>query len=189
MLVPSCLWCRRIRSRVFLHAFIPWSRAGHWYHVALSSRPASAPPWGRNPVPPSACFIDYLPARLTLPRHDFDKGCAGERDLPHPGIEPGSPALQADSLPTELSGKPWGGKTVFQWWSCPESKCPDSLRLPPRIQQSLSWLFPGPVPPWSTAFLSSSLWEPSWSEGWITGMTHLCWNSETLNSPVSSGWT
>ena len=27
-------------------------------------------------------------------------------DLPDPGIEPGSPALQADSLPAELSGKP-----------------------------------------------------------------------------------
>ena len=26
-------------------------------------------------------------------------------DLPNPGIEPGSPTLQADSLPTELSGK------------------------------------------------------------------------------------
>ena len=26
-------------------------------------------------------------------------------DLPDPGIELGSPALQADSLPTELSGK------------------------------------------------------------------------------------
>ena len=26
-------------------------------------------------------------------------------DLPNPGIEPGSPALQADSLPTELRGK------------------------------------------------------------------------------------
>ena len=26
-------------------------------------------------------------------------------DLPDPGIEPGSPALQADSLPTELRGK------------------------------------------------------------------------------------
>ena len=25
-------------------------------------------------------------------------------DLPDPGIEPGSPAMQADSLPTELSG-------------------------------------------------------------------------------------
>ena len=24
-------------------------------------------------------------------------------DLPHPGIEPGSPALQADALPSELS--------------------------------------------------------------------------------------
>ena len=27
-------------------------------------------------------------------------------DLPDPGIEPGSPALQADSLLTELQGKP-----------------------------------------------------------------------------------
>ena len=27
-------------------------------------------------------------------------------DLPQPGTEPGSPALQADSLLTELSGKP-----------------------------------------------------------------------------------
>ena len=27
-------------------------------------------------------------------------------DLPNPGIEPGSPALQVDSLPTELWGKP-----------------------------------------------------------------------------------
>ena len=27
-------------------------------------------------------------------------------DLPNPGIEPGSPALQVDSLPTELQGKP-----------------------------------------------------------------------------------
>ena len=29
------------------------------------------------------------------------------RDLPNPGIKPGSPALQADSLPAELPGKPW----------------------------------------------------------------------------------
>ena len=26
-------------------------------------------------------------------------------DLPNPGIKPGSPALQVDSLPTELRGK------------------------------------------------------------------------------------
>ena len=29
-------------------------------------------------------------------------------DLPNPGIEPRSPALQADSLPSEPPGKPWG---------------------------------------------------------------------------------
>ena len=29
-------------------------------------------------------------------------------DLPNPGIEPGSPALQVDSLPTDLKGKPHG---------------------------------------------------------------------------------
>ena len=34
-------------------------------------------------------------------------------DLPDPGIEPGFPALQADTLPTELSGKP----LVHFWWS------------------------------------------------------------------------
>ena len=28
-------------------------------------------------------------------------------DLPDPGIEPGSPALQADSLQSEPPGKPW----------------------------------------------------------------------------------
>ena len=30
-----------------------------------------------------------------------------EWDLPHPGIEPRSPALQADSLTSEPPGKPW----------------------------------------------------------------------------------
>ena len=30
--------------------------------------------------------------------------------LPDPGIEPGCPALQADSLPPELSGKPLESK-------------------------------------------------------------------------------
>ena len=32
-------------------------------------------------------------------------------DLPDPGIKPGSPALQADSLPTELRGKPFLSST------------------------------------------------------------------------------
>ena len=32
--------------------------------------------------------------------------CPSPGDLPDPGIEPGSPALQVDSLPAELLGKP-----------------------------------------------------------------------------------
>ena len=34
-------------------------------------------------------------------------------DLPDPGIEPGSPALQADSLPGEQPGKPQNLKTII----------------------------------------------------------------------------
>ena len=33
-------------------------------------------------------------------------------DLPNPGIEPGSPILQADSLPSEPEGSPCGGERV-----------------------------------------------------------------------------
>ena len=35
-------------------------------------------------------------------------------DLPNPGIEPEFPALQVDSLPTELLGKPWKIKKSSQ---------------------------------------------------------------------------
>ena len=34
------------------------------------------------------------------------KALPSPRDLPHPGIEPGPPALQADSSPAEQPGKP-----------------------------------------------------------------------------------
>ena len=39
-------------------------------------------------------------------------------DLPNPGIEPGSPALQADSLPPEPLGKP---QELFQYIMCIDS--------------------------------------------------------------------
>ena len=48
------------------------------------------------------------PLSIGLPRQEYWSGqpVPSPRDLPNPGIEPGSPALQADSLPTELPGKP-----------------------------------------------------------------------------------
>ena len=36
-------------------------------------------------------------------------------DLPDPGIKPWSPALQVDSLPVELSGKPRGQESRHKW--------------------------------------------------------------------------
>ena len=53
------------------------------------------------------------PTRLLCPWHFPGKGIGVGRHfllqgkLPDPGIKPGSPALQAASLPTELRGKPY----------------------------------------------------------------------------------
>ena len=58
-----------------------------------------------------ACFCN--PVNWSLPGssvHRISRGSGlpfpSRGDLPNPGIEPGSPALQADSLLTELQGKP-----------------------------------------------------------------------------------
>ena len=52
-------------------------------------------------------------SRITINDAGIDKkSWSGEpipssTDLPNPGIEPGSPALQVDSLPAELPGRPY----------------------------------------------------------------------------------
>ena len=48
------------------------------------------------------------PLSMEFSRQEYWSGFAisFSRDLPDPGIETGSPALQADSLPCELPGKP-----------------------------------------------------------------------------------
>ena len=44
---------------------------------------------------------------MVFPRPEYLSGLPfpAPGDLPDPGVKPGSPALQADSLPTELPGK------------------------------------------------------------------------------------
>ena len=37
-------------------------------------------------------------------------------DLPNPGIKPGSPALQADSLPTETPGKKYDSMSTYKYY-------------------------------------------------------------------------
>ena len=54
------------------------------------------------------CVACQAPLSMGFARREY---CSGlpfpcPADLSHPGIKPGSPALQADFLPTELQGKP-----------------------------------------------------------------------------------
>ena len=50
------------------------------------------------------------PLSMGFPRQEYWSGLPFPSigDLPDLGIEPGSPELQADSLPSEPPGKPWG---------------------------------------------------------------------------------
>ena len=65
------------------------------------------------------------PARLLCPwgfsRQEYWSGlpCPPPGDLPNPGIQPRSPGLQADSLPSETPGKPRKcfKTTLLQTWS------------------------------------------------------------------------
>ena len=53
--------------------------------------------------------MDHSPQALCpwdSPGKNTQVGCPPPGDLPDPGIEPESPALQADSLLTKLQGKP-----------------------------------------------------------------------------------
>ena len=56
-------------------------------------------------VPETTC---QAPLSMGLSRQEYCSGLPfpSPRDLPDPGIKAGSPALQADSLLTELQGKP-----------------------------------------------------------------------------------
>ena len=48
------------------------------------------------------------PLSMGFSKHEYWSGLSflSPEDLPNPGIEPGSPALQADSSPFELQGSP-----------------------------------------------------------------------------------
>ena len=55
--------------------------------------------------------------------------CPPPGDLPNPGVEPGSPALQAGSLPTELRGKP--DLILRACFLRHQQRCPRGQRSPP----------------------------------------------------------
>ena len=67
--------------------------------LVTKSCPTLATPWT------VAC---QAPLSMGLSRQEYWSGLpfSSQVDLPDPGIKPGSPALQAESLPAELLGKP-----------------------------------------------------------------------------------
>ena len=74
--------------------------------VIVSSCPTLATPWT------VAC---QAPLSMGFSRQEFLSGLPfpSPEKLPNPGIKPGFPALQADSLPTELQGKPIASRQLY----------------------------------------------------------------------------
>ena len=68
------------------------------------------PTQGSNPGLLHCRWILYQLSHRGSPRLLEWEPIPSPAGLPDPGIKPGSPALQADSLPTELSGKPFQGQ-------------------------------------------------------------------------------
>ena len=68
--------------------------------LVAKSCPTLATPWS---------VARQAPLSMGFSRQEYWSGLPfpSPGDLPNPGIKPWSPALQADSLPTELPGKPF----------------------------------------------------------------------------------
>ena len=77
--------------------------------------------------------VHQAPLSMGFSRQESQSGSpfSSLGDLSHPGIEPGSPALQADSLPSEPSGKP----QVSGKWSAPQPPPSDTLLSPFPVTQ------------------------------------------------------
>ena len=80
-----------------LHRTTPSSHHYGGSSLVAKSCPILATPWSVARQAPLGFFRQEYWSGLPFP---------SPGDLPDPGIEPRSPTLQADSLPTELQGKP-----------------------------------------------------------------------------------
>ena len=85
-------------------------QAGVLEWVAIPFSRGISPTQGLNPGLPHCRWILYLLSHKGSPRILEWVAFPFPEDLPKPGIEPRSPALQVDSLPTE----PWGKPKVTQ---------------------------------------------------------------------------
>ena len=87
--------------------YSPWNSSGQNTEVgSLSLLQGIFQTQGSNPVLLHCRLILYQLSHRGSPRILEWVACPSPGDLPDPGIELGSPALQADALPAEPPGKP-----------------------------------------------------------------------------------
>ena len=88
--------------------YSPWNSPGQKNRVgSLSLLQGIFPTQGSNPGFLHCRWILHQSSHEGSPRIPESVAYSSPTDLPDPGIKPGSPALQVDFLPTELSGKPF----------------------------------------------------------------------------------
>ena len=114
----------RIVGKVFLFTHIEVQcgglpRAGEFHFEKWKCSPLSHVRLFATPRTVVAC---QAPSSMEFSRQEYWRGLPfpSPGDLSDPGIKPGSPTLQADSLPSEPPGKPdflkW--KTLYLWVKC-----------------------------------------------------------------------
>ena len=87
-----------------VHGDSPGKNTGVGYHTLLQG---IFPTQGSNPGLPHCRWILYQLSHKGSQEYWSGQPIPSPANIPDPGIEPGSPALQVGSLPTELSsGKP-----------------------------------------------------------------------------------
>ena len=102
---------------------------GGW---VAKSCPTLATPW---------TVARQAPLSMGFSRQEYQSGlpCPSPGDLPHPGTEPRSPALQAVSLPTELWTTNYSWALVVCWLFFWYSFLPNSLLSQLQARKSQSW--------------------------------------------------
>ena len=102
------LWTAAHQASLYLTKFRSLLKLMSMESVMLSNHLILCHPLLLPPSPGVWTVACQASLSMGFSRQEYWSGLSfpSSRDLPNPGIKPRSPALQADSLPTELQGKP-----------------------------------------------------------------------------------
>ena len=152
--------------------YSPWNSPGQNTGVgSLSFLQGIFPIQGSNPGLLHCRWILYQVSHKGSPRTLEWVAYPSPADLPNPGIEPGSPVLQADSLSAEPPGKP---KNIGVEWVAYSFSRGSSV---PRNRTRVSCIAGGFFTNWALRELPSLIFgfQPVWS-------LHVC-GQQTVNIP------